>query len=56
MYYEYYQDSGRQWRWVAYAGNHEAIAVSSEAYFNERDCLHAIGLMKGSGNAPVRKR
>ncbi|MEZ5852083.1 MAG: DUF1508 domain-containing protein [Hyphomicrobiaceae bacterium] len=46
----------RQWRWTAYAANHEPIAASSEAYVYERDCLHAIGLMKGSGNAPVRKR
>jgi uncharacterized protein YegP (UPF0339 family) len=56
MYYQYYQDAARLWRWVAYAANHEPIAVSSESYVNERDCLHAIGLMKGSGDAPVWKR
>jgi len=56
MYYEYYQDATHFWRWTAMAANHEPIAVSSESYYNERDCLHAIDLMRGSGGAPFRRR
>ena len=50
-YYEVYQ-SGSQWRWRFKANNHEIIA-SGEYYWNKSDCLRAIGLMKGSGDAPV---
>lgn len=56
MYFESYQDGLRQWRWTACAANHEPIAVSSEAYLHERDCLHAVRLMKGSGSAPAQRR
>lgn len=45
--------SGGQWRWRLVAGNNRIIANSGESYFNKSDCLHAIALVKGSGNAPV---
>jgi uncharacterized protein YegP (UPF0339 family) len=51
-YYEvYYRDY--QWRWRFKANNHEIIA-SGESYYNKSDCLHAVALMKGSYNAPVK--
>jgi uncharacterized protein len=50
-YYEiYYKDL--QWRWRFKANNHEIIG-HGESYYNKNDCLAAIGLMKGSANAPV---
>lgn len=37
------------WRWRALnAGNHEVLAVSSEAYTNESDCRAAITQLFGS--------
>ncbi|MFD1986978.1 YegP family protein [Mesorhizobium newzealandense] len=53
-YYEIYQ-SGYQWRWRFKSNNHEVIA-SGESYWNKADCLNAIGLMKGSKDAPVYER
>ena len=54
MYYRVYQDAARQWRWTLHAANHEKIANSGEGYHNKADCLHAIALVKKSGEAPVR--
>jgi uncharacterized protein YegP (UPF0339 family) len=43
-----------KWRWRLKAANHEIIAVG-EGYANKRDCLHAIGLLKGTNaSTPVR--
>lgn len=53
MYFKKYRDSQGYWRWTYYAGNHEPIAVASEAYVRELDCDHSIALVKGSSNAPV---
>jgi uncharacterized protein len=52
-YYEIYQRD-YQWRWRYKSNNHEIIA-SGESYYNKADCLNAIGLMKGSYDAPVRE-
>jgi uncharacterized protein YegP (UPF0339 family) len=56
MYYEKYQDNRGEWRWTFYASNNEVIAVSSEGYKREEACDRGITLIKGSSNAPVRKR
>lgn len=54
MYFEKYQSGG--WRWRLKAANHEIIA-SGEAYVNERDCDHAINLVKGTtATTPVYRR
>ena len=52
-YYEIYRQ-GTQYRWRFKSNNHETIA-SGESYYNKQDCLNAIGLMKGSYNAPVKE-
>jgi uncharacterized protein YegP (UPF0339 family) len=52
-YYEIYKRDGL-WRWRFKGNNHEIIA-SGESYYNKADCLAAIGLMKGSHDAPVRE-
>lgn len=36
-----------QWRWRLRGANHHIIA-SGESYHNEKDCLHAIDLVKGT--------
>ena len=46
MYFQKYT-SGGQWRWRLKAANHEIIA-SGESYVRERDCDHAIDLVKGT--------
>ena len=51
--YKVYKDHRDEWRWTFYAVNGEVIAVSSEGYTAERDCLHGITLMKTSEDAPV---
>jgi uncharacterized protein YegP (UPF0339 family) len=53
MAYYVYQDADRQWRWFLLAGNNRKIANSGEGYWNKRDCLAAIALVKGSSSAPV---
>ncbi|CAO3417182.1 MULTISPECIES: YegP family protein [Azospirillum] len=51
--YKVYKDHRNEWRWTFHAANGEAIAVSSEGYTAERDCLHGIALMKSSNDAVV---
>ncbi|MDQ2103681.1 YegP family protein [Azospirillum isscasi] len=51
--YKVYRDHRNEWRWTFYAANGEVIAVSSEGYKAERDCLHGITLMKTSADATV---
>lgn len=53
MQYQVYKDSQNQWRWRLVAGNNRIIANSGEGYWNQQDCLNAIGLVKASGSAPV---
>ncbi len=52
-YYEMYKRDSL-WRWRFKSNNHEIIA-SGESYVNKADCLAAIGLVKGSYNAPVKE-
>lgn len=56
MTYYYWKDGSGQWRWHLEAANNRIIATSGESYHNEQDCLHAIELVKGSANAPVKKK
>ena len=53
MYFQIYKDNRGEWRWRLRAKNHETVAVSSESYVRKDSCLHAIGLVKASSNAPV---
>jgi len=54
MTYYVYKDVQGQWRWYLAADNNKKIANSGEGYYNQRDCLDAISLVKGSAMAPVR--
>jgi len=53
MAYYVRRDAANHWRWRLRAANNRIIAESGEAYLNKQDCLAAIPLVKGSGNAPV---
>lgn len=53
MEFHIYVDVNRHWRWRLVAANNKIIANSGEGYFNQQDCLHAIGLVQTSGSAPV---
>ena len=55
MTYFYGKDARGEWRWHLKALNNRIIATSGEGYDNEKDCLHAIDLVKSSEKAPVRK-
>lgn len=55
MWYYLYKDRTNEWRWRLIAANNRTIADSGESYHNKVDCLAAIGLVKGSANAPVRE-
>lgn len=55
MKYYMYKDVQGQWRWRYEAANNRIIAVSSESYHHETDCLHSINLVKAGTNAPVYK-
>jgi len=54
MFYFVFKDDQNQWRWRLYAANNRVIASSDDGYGNKKACLHAISLVKGSVNAPVR--
>ena len=56
MYFTYQQNpTTRQWHWNLKSANHEIVA-QGETYINERDCLHAIDLVRGTTqDTPVRK-
>ncbi|HEY9282416.1 MAG TPA: DUF1508 domain-containing protein [Pyrinomonadaceae bacterium] len=54
--YLVYQDASSEWRWQLRAANHRIIADSGEGYRDKQDCLHAISLVKGSKDAPVKDR
>jgi len=55
MYFEKYPQAG-QWRWRLKGANHEIVA-SGESYIYERDCDHAIDLVKSTNsNTPVYRR
>lgn len=56
MIYYIYKDTEGYWRWTLEAANRRKLADSGEGYHNEKDCLTAISLVKGSTAAPVRKR
>jgi hypothetical protein len=47
MYFEIYRDVQGLWRWRLKAANHRIVA-SGESYYNQKDCLHAIGLVQAS--------
>jgi uncharacterized protein YegP (UPF0339 family) len=51
--YYYSKDAKGEWRWRLKASNGKIIADSGEGYKNEADCIAAIELVKGSGDAPV---
>ena len=53
MKYNVYRDYLNQWRWRLKAANGKIIADSGEGYVNYGDCIHAIGLVKSSGAAPI---
>lgn len=48
MHYQMYRDTQGMWRWYLQSANGKKIANSGEGYYNERDCAHAITLVKGS--------
>jgi uncharacterized protein len=57
MTYWVYKDAQGYWRWYLEAANGKKIANSGEGYYNEADCLYAIGLvMDTNRNTPIRKR
>jgi len=56
MCFEKYRDGKGWWRWRLKAANHRIIADSGESYFNERDCDHAILLVKGSSSATTIRK
>jgi len=55
MYFRYNRDNAGEWRWAFYAANHRCIAVSSEGYVNEQDCLNSIALVQRSAGCTVYK-
>ena len=56
MTYYYGKDSRDEWRWHLKADNSKIIAVSSEGYNHERDCVAAIERVKSSQDAAVKKQ
>jgi uncharacterized protein len=55
-YWTYQDPASRQWRWYLEAANGRKIANGGESYYNEKDCLSAIALVKGSSAAPIYRR
>ena len=53
MKYEIYQDKRGEWRWRLKAANGKILAMSSEGYWNKRDCWDCIDKVQSSANVPV---
>ncbi len=54
--FECYQDNKSEWRWRFVSGNGRIIAVTSEGYRSESDCLAGIRLLQTEGaKAPVNR-
>lgn len=54
--FETYQDNKNEWRWRFVATNGRIIAVSSEGYRAEPDCVNGINLVQNEGpKAPVNR-
>jgi uncharacterized protein YegP (UPF0339 family) len=52
-----FKDTQGYWRWHLVAANNKIIADSGEGYFNEKDCLSAIGLvMDTNRQTPVYRK
>lgn len=52
-----YKDVAGQWRWNLVAANNRKIADSGEGYWNEQDCLDAIGfVMDTNRQTPVYRK
>lgn len=56
MAYYLYRDQVGHWRWYLQSSNGRKLADSGEGYFNKRDCVTAIQLVRGSGPAPIYER
>jgi len=54
--YLVYEDASGEWRWQLRVANQRIIADSGEGYRDKQDCLHAITLVKGTKDAPVKER
>lgn len=55
-YYEMFRDSENCWRWHYFGYNGQIIAISSESYWSQAECLRAINMLKGSCDDPVYVR
>ena len=54
--FEVYQDTQKEWRWRFVSGNGRIIAVSSEGYNGEADCLNGLRLVQSEGpKAPINR-
>lgn len=53
MEFHVYKDSQGLWRWYLKAVNGKKLANSGEGYYNQRDCLNGIQLVKSTFNVPV---
>jgi uncharacterized protein YegP (UPF0339 family) len=54
MFFEIYK-SGSQYRWRLQADNNRIIADSGESYWNKKDCLAGIDLVKSTNaSTPVK--
>jgi uncharacterized protein YegP (UPF0339 family) len=50
-----YKDDAGEWRWNLKAKNGRIVADSGEGYRDKHDCLHAIEVVKGLKDAPVKE-
>lgn len=54
--FELYQDTKKDWRWRFVSLNGRIIAVSSEGYRSEADCVNSIHLVQDeAAAAPVNQ-
>jgi len=54
-YYLYRESHSNLYRWTLYDDNNRMLAQSVEKYYNVKDCLAAIEVIKNSGSVPVRQ-
>ena len=53
MKYEIYQDQNSKWFWCLKASNGKRIAICSESYISQDECLYVVALVQSSQSASI---
>ena len=53
MKYEIYQDQNSEWFWCLKASSGKKIAICSESYVSQDECLYVVSLVQSSQSSSI---